>query len=87
MKLINGKEISKNIKDQVKEEVASLIAQGRRVPKLAVVLVGNNQASKVYVRNKERGCAQAHPLSYYASFLYFPSYLFHLPSDLSPLHS
>ena len=63
MKLINGKEISKNIKDQVKEEVASLIAQGRRVPKLAVVLVGNNQASKVYVRNKERGCAYVGMLS------------------------
>lgn len=44
------------IKDQIKDEVAQLAAQNKRVPKLAVILVGDNQASKVYVRNKERGC-------------------------------
>lgn len=56
MKLINGKEISKDIKDHIKEEVAALKANGKRLPKLVVLLVGDNQASKVYVRNKERGC-------------------------------
>lgn len=54
--IISGKEISLKIKDQIKAEVAQLVAQNKRVPKLAVILVGDNQASKVYVRNKERGC-------------------------------
>ena len=56
MKLINGKEISKSIKDEIKAEVEALKAAGKRLPKLVVVLVGDNQASQVYVRNKERGC-------------------------------
>lgn len=56
MKLINGKEISQNIKDRVKAEVSALSRQNKRLPKLTVILVGNDQASKVYVRNKERGC-------------------------------
>ena len=55
MKLINGKEISKSIKDEIKAEVEALKAAGKRLPKLVVVLVGDNQASQVYVRNKERG--------------------------------
>jgi methylenetetrahydrofolate dehydrogenase (NADP+)/methenyltetrahydrofolate cyclohydrolase len=63
MKLINGKEISKNIKNQVKDEVAGLAAEGKRIPKLVVILVGDNQASKVYVRNKEKGCAYVGMLS------------------------
>lgn len=55
-KIISGKEMSLKIKDQIKAEVANLIANNKRVPKLAVILVGDNQASKVYVRNKEKGC-------------------------------
>lgn len=56
MKLINGKEISQNIKDRVKAEVDELKHKNKRLPKLTVILVGDDQASKVYVRNKERGC-------------------------------
>lgn len=63
MKLINGKEISKSIKDEIKAEVEALKAAGKRLPKLVVVLVGDNQASQVYVRNKERGCQYTGMLS------------------------
>lgn len=54
--IINGKEISQNIKDNVKKEVENLINQGKRVPQLAVILVGNNSASLTYVKNKEKAC-------------------------------
>ena len=53
--IISGKEISTKIKDQLKEEVEQMKNKYDRLPKLAVILVGENQASQVYVRNKERG--------------------------------
>lgn len=55
--IISGKEISTKIKDQLKEEVEQMKNKYNRLPKLAVILVGENQASQVYVRNKERGCS------------------------------
>ena len=55
--IISGKEISMKIKEQLKEEVAAIKENYSRLPKLVVILVGDNQASKTYVRNKERGCA------------------------------
>ena len=55
--IIDGKEISSSLKDEIKAEVAQLVKDGKRVPTLAVILVGDNQASVTYVRNKERGCA------------------------------
>ncbi|MST89134.1 bifunctional methylenetetrahydrofolate dehydrogenase/methenyltetrahydrofolate cyclohydrolase FolD [Sharpea azabuensis] len=57
MKLINGKEISTKTKDAIKAEIEAIRKTGKRVPKLAVILVGDNQASQVYVRNKEKACA------------------------------
>jgi methylenetetrahydrofolate dehydrogenase (NADP+)/methenyltetrahydrofolate cyclohydrolase len=54
--IINGKEISVKIKDELKKEVDQLKKEGKRIPKLVVILVGDNQASQTYVRNKERGC-------------------------------
>lgn len=53
--IIDGKAISTQIKDELKEEVKMLQAQ-RIFPGLAVVLVGNNSASQVYVRNKKTAC-------------------------------
>lgn len=53
--IIDGKAISTQIKDELKEEVRVLQAQGI-FPGLAVVLVGNNSASQVYVRNKKTAC-------------------------------
>lgn len=54
-KLINGKEISLAVKEQVKNEVASLKENGIE-PSLAVILVGDDPASKVYVNNKKKAC-------------------------------
>lgn len=54
-KIIDGKKISQDIKDEVKQEVASLKERGIE-PCLAVVLVGDDPASHVYVRNKIRAC-------------------------------
>lgn len=53
--IIDGKKISQDIKNEIKEQVAALHAAGRSVT-LAVILVGDNQASKVYVRNKIKAC-------------------------------
>ena len=54
--LIDGKQISKQIKDELKEEVQRLSAAGRKAC-LAVVQVGDDPASSVYVRNKKKACA------------------------------
>ena len=54
-KIINGKEIAANVRAELKEKVAALGNRGISVT-LAVVLVGENPASKVYVRNKIRAC-------------------------------
>ena len=54
--IISGKEISVKIKDQLKEDVSKIKETYPRLPKLVVILVGDNQASQTYVRNKERGC-------------------------------
>ncbi len=53
-KLINGKEISASYRAELKEKIASLPVR----PGLAVVLVGNDPASQVYVRNKSRACEE-----------------------------
>lgn len=54
-KIIDGKAISAAIKEEIKEKVSQLNAEGKVVT-LAVVQVGNDPASTVYVRNKKRGC-------------------------------
>jgi len=57
-KLIDGKRIAAEIRAEVAEEVAELVERGVR-PGLAVVLVGGDPASQVYVRMKTRACAEA----------------------------
>lgn len=54
-KIIDGAMIAAQIKDELKEKVEALKGQGI-VPGLAVVLVGDNSASKVYVGNKKKAC-------------------------------
>ena len=61
--IIDGKKIAANVKAQVREEVEALKAKGAK-PGLAVVLVGNNPASRVYVSNKEKDCAECGFASY-----------------------
>ena len=53
--LIDGKKISQELKDEVKDKVAALKQQGIDVT-LAVILVGNDPASTVYVGNKKKAC-------------------------------
>lgn len=53
--IINGKEISAEIREEIKAEVAEMTAAGNR-PGLAVILVGDDPASAVYVRNKKKAC-------------------------------
>ena len=55
-KLIDGKKISGEIKDELKEKVAQLKEKGVEVT-LAVIQVGNDPASTVYVGNKKKACA------------------------------
>lgn len=54
-RIIDGKAISMEIKEELKQEAASLKEQGKNVT-LAVIQVGDNPASCVYVRNKKKGC-------------------------------
>ena len=61
--IIDGKKIAANVKAEVRAEVEKLKAGGAK-PGLAVVLVGSNPASRVYVTNKEKDCAECGFASY-----------------------
>ena len=56
-KLIDGKQISNKVRQRLKLEVEELTKKGDK-PGLAVIIVGNDNASKVYVRNKHRACEE-----------------------------
>lgn len=51
-KLISGKEVSAQIRQKIKEEAQALRENSGIQPGLAVILVGNDPASQIYVRNK-----------------------------------
>lgn len=53
--IVDGKKISQEIKDELKEKVAAMAKEGKKVA-LAVIQVGNDSASSVYVRNKKKAC-------------------------------
>ena len=55
-KIINGKEISATIRSEIKEATERLVAESGVRPGLAVIIVGEDPASQVYVRNKKRAC-------------------------------
>lgn len=54
--ILDGKELSKKIKTQLKLEVETLKNKTGKPPKLAVVLVGDDPASAIYVKNKKNAC-------------------------------
>ncbi len=56
--ILDGKAIAADVRAQVKSRVEALTNVGNRAPGLAVVLVGENPASQVYVRNKRKACAE-----------------------------
>ncbi len=57
-KIIDGKEISAQIRAEISEKVKEYNKRTGKLPGLAVVIVGENPASQVYVRNKKRACEQ-----------------------------
>ena len=61
--ILDGKAIAADVREQIKERVSARLAAGRRRPGLIVVLVGENPASQVYVRNKQNACQQVGFLS------------------------
>ena len=60
---IDGKKIAAKRKDELKQKIDLLKENGQRLPKLTVVLVGENPASQTYVRNKDKACAYVGMLS------------------------
>ena len=57
--LIDGKAIAANVRQRVAEKITARQQTGARAPGLAVVVVGEDPASHVYVSNKHRACEQA----------------------------
>jgi 5,10-methylene-tetrahydrofolate dehydrogenase/methenyl tetrahydrofolate cyclohydrolase len=62
-KIIDGKAIAESLREEIKKSVEERIEKGLPVPGLATVIVGNNPASKVYVRMKHKACQEAGILS------------------------
>lgn len=73
-KLIDGNALANTIRQEIKKQTSSLTTQ-YRAPGLAVILVGNNPASQVYVRNKVKACAEAG----------FNSVMEHYPATISEI--
>lgn len=57
-KILDGKAIAAELRDHIQQQVAARIAAGKSRPGLAVILVGADPASQVYVRNKKKACQQ-----------------------------
>ena len=58
MTLIDGKKLSKDLKDRLTEQLQEYKEQTGIVPKLVAVIVGDDPASKTYVGSKEKACAK-----------------------------
>ena len=54
----DGRKLAANINDQLASEISTYVDSGKRPPGLAVILVGHDPASEVYVAHKERACAK-----------------------------
>ncbi|SIO17462.1 bifunctional methylenetetrahydrofolate dehydrogenase/methenyltetrahydrofolate cyclohydrolase FolD [Chitinophaga niabensis] len=72
MQILDGKLVSKAIKDQLALNVAELKAQGKKVPHLAAILVGNDGASETYVASKVKSCAE---IGYHSTLLRFDDHI------------
>ena len=56
--ILDGKSLAASIRADIKEAVSTRIQQGKPAPGLAVVIVGNDPASTIYVANKRRACLE-----------------------------
>jgi len=72
-KILDGKRLAEQIREEIRQQVEAFFQQTGKRPGLAAVLVGENPASQIYVRNKRRACEQVGMLSW----------LHHLPGDVS----
>ncbi|MES9958268.1 MAG: bifunctional methylenetetrahydrofolate dehydrogenase/methenyltetrahydrofolate cyclohydrolase FolD [Sedimenticola sp.] len=61
--ILDGKAIASDIRQDIKAQVSQMVAEGQRPPGLVVILVGEDPASQVYVRNKQRSCEEVGFLS------------------------
>jgi len=59
MQIIDGNELAKQIKSELKQKVDAVVAAGKRAPHLVAVLIGEHPASRSYVTNKVRSCGEA----------------------------
>ena len=64
MILLDGKATAANIRAEIADKVRERVESGRRAPGLAVILVGDDPASQVYVANKEKACREAGIMSH-----------------------
>ena len=71
--ILDGKKTSSQIKEEIKEELKGIKEKVGKVPGLAIVLVGENPASKIYVNSKIKGCAE----------LGFESFAHYLPENVT----
>ncbi|KTC93023.1 Bifunctional Methylenetetrahydrofolate dehydrogenase/Methenyltetrahydrofolate cyclohydrolase FolD [Legionella drozanskii LLAP-1] len=71
--LLDGKKAATQLKEDIKEAVANCVAQGQKAPGLAVILVGSDPASNIYVANKRKACLEVG----------FNSYAYDLPENTS----
>ena len=68
--ILNGNQIARQLREEIAIEVKNRIANGARAPGLAVVLVGEDPASQVYVKHKIKDCAQ---VGFVSEFVELPS--------------
>ena len=73
MQVLDGKALAATIKEELKQEVDIIRAKGGKIPHLAAVLIGEDPASQVYVRNKVRSC----------EYVGFKSTLVRRPADVT----
>lgn len=58
MQILNGNEVSKKLREEIKNKVAMLKNEGKKIPHLAAILVGSDGASMTYVAAKEKDCKE-----------------------------
>jgi len=68
--VLNGRIIAQEIKNSIKIEVSHLLAQQQKPPGLAVILIGEDPASEIYVNNKKMACEQA---GFYSEVHHYPT--------------
>ncbi|MDR1054398.1 MAG: bifunctional 5,10-methylene-tetrahydrofolate dehydrogenase/5,10-methylene-tetrahydrofolate cyclohydrolase [Prevotellaceae bacterium] len=69
MEILDGKKISGEMKKEIAGEVKQMIAEGKKIPHLVAILVGNNGASETYVNHKEKDCYE---VGFQSNVLRFP---------------